>query len=241
MDPPRPRLTRGKKKKRAVKRKSNRADDLYDPHFDEVDVIRSPRPDYTYESDVDSSYDEIQLSDAECPAINDHEEESEDDDTIVKRLYKGPRKCRCCVNWIKTPPQAASEPKSKEKASKYAVTARYTSRKRDNEVTTSIHSIAVHSQHLKDVLSKVLDKYPGINIGRGDASFFPPFQPLVHVWKELETSISELEGEAHEHGKALLEIVEPEIGETLKDRDDLLSRGLITHRLLWTLYKYVCL
>lgn len=76
-----------------------------------------------------------------------------------------------------------------------------------------------------------------INIGRGDANFFPPFQPLVHVSKELGQSISELEGEAREHGNAFREIIEPEIRETINDRDDLVSRGLVTYKLLWTLYK----
>lgn len=83
-----------------------------------------------------------------------------------------------------------------------------------------------------------MGSYPGVNIGRRDANFYPPFQPLVHVWNQLGSSISELEGEAREHGDAFLEIVEPEIGEIIKDREDLLSRGMIVYELLWTIFKY---
>ena len=238
MDPPRSKPTKSKKKK-AGKRRAYRDDDYHDRRSDEFDTGRRRHSrDYYYDSDGNSSFDEVNHSDAECPAINDKEEDSEDDGAIVKRLYKGPRKCRCCVNWLKVPPTSMTEPKANGKTTKYAFTARYTSKKNDTQVTTSLHSIAVHSQHLKDLLNKALEKYPTINIGRRDASFYPPFQPLVHVWKELSSSVSELTGEAREHGHAFLETIEPEIGETLKDRDDLLSRGLITYPLLWTLYKY---
>lgn len=241
MDPPRGKSNKStKKKKKGGKKKYPARDPLYDPHFSDVDAGRPPRSPRHYDSDDDSSFDEVNFSDAECPRINDEDDEGDEDDaTLVKRLYKGSRKCRCCTNWVKTPPQSIAEPKKKDKAAKYAVTARYASRKKDMQVMTSVHSIAVHSQHVKDVLRNVLGKRPDVNIGRGDANFYPPFQPLVHAWEELQTSISELDGEAQEHGKAFLGIVEPEIGETIKDRDDLLSRGMITFDLLWTIYKWV--
>lgn len=242
MDPPRSKTKKGRKKGgRRRRSRSPRRDDHYVPHHDEVhlDSRGYPIPQPAYDSDV-SSFDEVNLSDAgECPTIAEKAEESEDDEAVVKRLYKGPRKCRCCVNWVKKPLQPATDQKAKEKTTKHAITARYASVKRDTQVITSVHSVAVHSQPLKDLLSKLLDSYPGVNIGRKDASFYPPFQPLVHVWKELESCVAELEGEAREHADAFIEIIEPEISETIKDRDDLLSRGLVTYELLWTLYKYV--
>lgn len=240
MDPPRAKPNKStKKKKKGSKKKYPARDPLYDPHFSDVDASRPPRSPVHYDSD-DSSFDEVNFSDAECPRINDQDDEGEDnEESLVRRLYKGPRKCRCCTTWVKTPPQNVNEPKKDEKTAKYAITARYASKKKDMQVTTSVHSIAVHSQHVKDVLREVLGKRPDVNIGRGDANFYPPFQPLVHAWEELQSSISKLEGEPLEHGRAFLDIVEHEIGETIKDRDDLLSRGSITFDLLWTIYKYV--
>lgn len=165
MDPPRTRTNQTKKKtKKPLKKNTRRADDYRDP-LDDFDTPRSHRVREYYDSDADSSFDEVNLSDAECPAINGSGEESEDDDTIVKRLYKGPRKCRCCVNWVKQPPQNVSDPKPKTEP-KHAITARYSSRKQDTHVTTSIHSIAVHSQHVKDVLNRVLVGYRKIIVGK---------------------------------------------------------------------------
>lgn len=50
--------------------------------------------------------------------------------------------------------------------------------------------------------------------------------------------MSKLNGEGREHANAFRSVMEPEIGETIKDREDLLARGLVTFDLLWTLYKY---
>lgn len=235
MDPPRTKPNRGKKQK-AGKRRVPRTDPYHHPTYPAFPVEPLPHRSTALYSPK-SSFDELNLSDAECPAINGELEDSDDDYTLVKRLYKGPRRCRCCVNWVKNPLQTASASKYQEAQSKHAVTARYASQRKDLTLTTSLHSVTVHSQPLKDMLGKVLQEYPGINIGRGDASFYPSFEPLVHGWDELKSCISELKGEAREHGGAFCNIIEPEIGETIKDRDDLLSRGLMTYDLLWTLYK----
>jgi len=194
-----------KKKKKTSKQKSARPAG----HHDTIDLSLFPA---TSSPDCDndlSSFDELDLSDRECPRrkrhSNDESDEDDSDDVVVKRLYEGPRKCRCCTNWVKDPPKTAITRNKTE--TKQAVTVRYSTLHTDLGTLTPILSVAVHSQHIKDFLNKALDKYPGISIGRPDAMFYPPFQPLVHVWKDLEASLAVMDDDvARTHVEGFFEV-----------------------------------
>lgn len=134
-----------------------------------------PRRGYEYDSADDLSFDELTFSDT-CPghghSSEDEDEQDEATESIVKKLYHGPRKCRCCTNWTRKAPPAVVEAKVAKQSPKEAITVRYSTVKKDLEVTTPIHSVAVHSKHVKDVLSEVMKGYPGINIGEHHSQLY---------------------------------------------------------------------
>ncbi|GAB7365488.1 hypothetical protein MBLNU230_g6561t1 [Neophaeotheca triangularis] len=172
-----------------------------------------------------------------CPFVaNDEGADGkfEEKGVVVKHLYEGPRRCGCCTNWVSEPPAAVSKRVEKTSAAKHALTVYYLTNKTGDDTSFDISSINVRSEQLKEFLKDVLEDF---TIGRTNYTLRPPFKSLFFHWDALVCKMEScFDPVTREHVQALFDIVNKGVTNIIKDRDNLVPRGLITYDLLWTLY-----
>lgn len=201
-----------------------------------------------------SSFEEVTYPDdrsprrrsPKCPFGTEAEgvdDAADEEGLIVKRLYEGPRRCKCCTNWQSSPPAAVVKQVEKTSIAGHALTVYYSTIKNGDDTTFKIASIAVRSTQLKELLKEVLDD---LSIGgKKPYKLYPPFKALYRRWSVFtaakDSISSDLGPRTREEAQALFEFVEPEISDIIKERSELVPRGVITHNLLWTLYPIGCI
>ncbi|KAF2724282.1 P-loop containing nucleoside triphosphate hydrolase protein [Polychaeton citri CBS 116435] len=158
----------------------------------------------------------------------------------AEKLYEGPPKCDCCINWVaEYPSDLKPEIEGGQHGRELPLVLRYAkSHKKAGNSPLTLHSIVVQSEFLKSVASTVLKSYPGIDAGVEDLEFEAPFEPFFHRWPELEL-------ERHRHNNDLAKsqelellhnVLRTELERDMKAAQDLTGHGNITFDLLWTLY-----
>lgn len=100
-------------------------------------------------------------------------------------------------------------------------------------------SLEVNSQALKDILSDVIGDYPGQSFHTANITVnFPP-RCLYHYRPELKAALADQEpgsdGEAHL--PILLDFIDEEFADAIKDGDNLRERSLVSYEHLWTIFK----
>lgn len=103
-------------------------------------------------------------------------------------------------------------------------------------------SLSVNSPAIKDVLRDVIGDFPGISFYTKDVSL--KFEPkvLYHYYPELgkrteELKKAEAESERAAHMGLLMEFISEHFADEIKEVENLKQRGLITYRLLWTIFR----
>lgn len=108
----------------------------------------------------------------------------------------------------------------------------------DGLKSLKLDSVVVQSESLKRFLGKVLDKYPGVTMTLDRVEFEEPFAPLVHRWEEFTRARDEEEDATTKaHVDLLYGVLEEELRETIARKKDHIQNGVITHRLLWTIFE----
>ncbi|KAL0935666.1 AAA family ATPase [Colletotrichum truncatum] len=152
--------------------------------------------------------------------------------------------------WTKKGRAYVTEPKEDEEVpeqktnwyEKYAlcVTRQYDSR---NEYICRT-SLEVNSPALKDILKNVIGgKFPGQSYLTSSISVdFPP-RSLYHYRHELADAAADLEPESDgaRHLPLLLEFIDEQFHDTIKNGSNLLEQGLISYEYLWTIFRPGCL
>ncbi|KAH0562182.1 hypothetical protein GP486_003116 [Trichoglossum hirsutum] len=101
-----------------------------------------------------------------------------------------------------------------------------------------IDSIIIQSPLLKSVLNTVLKDYPGVTPELSPLTFTPPFKPLFHRWDALVKAVREERNPVtKEHLDLFFSIVEPELKETIKVRDEFIVHGVVTYQHIWTIFE----
>jgi hypothetical protein len=112
----------------------------------------------------------------------------------------------------------------------------------------ALHSVVIQSPLLKDLLKVVLAGYPGVTVSLRRLEFSGTFQPLIHRWAEFEAGIQRLKDGANregaderaterlEHAELLYKLLETEFEETISSSQDMISQGVITYDLVWTVF-----
>ncbi|KAI9764600.1 MAG: hypothetical protein M1840_008329 [Geoglossum simile] len=99
-------------------------------------------------------------------------------------------------------------------------------------------SIIIQSPLLKNVLNTVLKDFPGVTPGLSPLTFTPPFKPLFHRWDALVEAVRDEENPAtKKHLDLFFSIVEPELKETIRVRDDFVAHGVVTFQHIWTIFQ----
>lgn len=158
----------------------------------------------------------------------------------VKLLYEGPQKCRCCINWVEQFPDDLRESaEEKEDTKAKAVVARM--RKRHGDGTPLVlDSIIVQNGDLKNFLADLFQGYDGITPKLKKLVLKAPFYPFFYRWDDFSNLINradEKHSAARPHASLLYDQLRPEIQPLVDEANDLVDNGVITFKLLWTLFK----
>ena len=157
--------------------------------------------------------------------------------TDVKNLYQSKPDNRGKTTWVDKYPDDLEEAAENAETARYALLIR-NSKCYDGRKKLQIDSIVVQSPLLKQVLGTVLKNYPGITTTLDRLTFKAPFQPFVHRWKSLlEALESEQNAEAKAHLELFHRILEAELRDDLKARDDFIVNGVITYDTAWMIFE----
>ncbi|KAJ5730095.1 uncharacterized protein N7483_004603 [Penicillium malachiteum] len=141
------------------------------------------------------------------------------------------------VTWTNDFPESLVEPAENEESAQYALLLRH-SKCYNGRRNLSLHSIVIQSDPLKKFLGKVLENYPRITTTLQRLEFTSPFKPFVHRWEQLLKFREEEEDlTTKKHADLLHKTLVQELGDILSEKRDLISNGVITHELLWTIFE----
>jgi hypothetical protein len=150
-------------------------------------------------------------------------------------------------------PEDLGKPDEDADTLKHAIIARYNRVYADPRRVLAIHSVVIQSPLLKDLLKVVLAGYPGVTVNLRRLEFSGTFQPLIHRWAEFKAEIQKLRDAANgedadeqaterlEHAELLFKLLENEFEETISSSQDMISQGVITYDLVWTVFQPGCL
>ena len=157
--------------------------------------------------------------------------------TDVKNLYQSKPDNRGKTTWVDKYPDDLEEAAENAESARYALLIR-NSKCYDGRKKLQIDSIVVQSPLLKKVLGSVLKDYPGITTTLDRLTFKAPFQAFIHRWKNLlEAMQSEQDLETKGHLELLYRILEAELSDDLKARDDFILNGVITYSTIWMIFE----
>lgn len=157
--------------------------------------------------------------------------------TEVKNLYQSKPDRHNKTTWVDTFPNDLEEAAENVESARYALLIR-NKKCYDGRKSLEIDSVVVQSPLLKKSLGRILGGYPGITTSLDRLTFDSPFQPFVHRWSRL---VKELENEADPDAKSHLNlfrrVMETELKENLKARDDFILNGVITYKTSWMIFE----
>ena len=157
--------------------------------------------------------------------------------TDVKNLYQSKPDNRGKTTWVDEYPDDLEEAAENAESARYALLIR-NSKCYDGRKKLQIDSIVVQSPLLKQALGSVLKDYPGITTTLDRLTFKAPFQAFIHRWKNLlEALESEEDPETKGHLELLHRILEAELRDDLKARDDFILNGVITYSTIWMIFE----
>lgn len=157
--------------------------------------------------------------------------------TDVKNVYQSKPDKHNKTSWVNKYPDDLEEAAENAESAAFALIIRnqkcYNGRK-----SLRVHSIVVQSPLLKASLSIILKDYPGITTNLERLTFNAPFQPFIHRWAKLEEVLEE---ETDPHSKSHLElfhrVLEDELKDDLRARDDYILNGVITYDTCWMIFE----
>lgn len=157
----------------------------------------------------------------------------------VKNLWEGEQKCPCCVNWVEEYPEDIKpNPEETEEVQRFALIVRNKKCHGSSAKAMEVSSIVVQSPLLKPLLEEVFEGYEGITATLKKVAFSKPFAPFFYRWSRFKKAVEEVEdGATRTHAQLLYNVLSNELDETISTYQDLLSHGVITYKMLWTLFK----
>ena len=161
----------------------------------------------------------------------------------LKNLYSGKEDKRGRFQWQDTIPDDVGKPVENSETAKYALLVRNVKVYNDPRKVLKVHSLVVQSPYLKKLLQKVLKDYPGVALRLKRLEFSQKFEPIVHRWAKLQEAIAELgdetedEKETKKHAKLFQDLLRKEFEDVIDTSQDMMTQGVMTFELLWTLYQ----
>ncbi|KJZ74495.1 hypothetical protein HIM_06091 [Hirsutella minnesotensis 3608] len=149
-------------------------------------------------------------------------------------------------SWTEKKPDDFEEAAENEETEKYAIIVRKIKPKdADLGKALVIDSIVIQSPHLKRVLGRVLDGYPGILTNVARLTLTAPFECIVHRWDRFaaarDNADGELEPEVLAHVELLYRVMREELGSLIQLRADYLRNRAVAFEHAWTLFPPGCI
>ncbi|KAJ7757187.1 hypothetical protein DFH07DRAFT_958772 [Mycena maculata] len=118
----------------------------------------------------------------------------------------------------------------------FVVIRHFDERYKENVEKTTVE---VYSEHLRKILAKVINHYPGISFHTKHISLTFPVECLYHYRQELRAEAQTMQERsvALEHLNILLNFIETQFATTIEQVNNLLPQGLISFETLWTLFR----
>lgn len=199
-------------------------------------------------SDINGEAEEAeeaeQSSEGEESEVDTPEEDEKEEETTnvpvgsvseVKNIYKSSKDKDGVWTWVNKYPEDVAEPAENAVTDTYAVLVRNV-KSQDGRKKLEAHSIVVQSPWLQKALGDVILKdYPGVACELKRLTFEAPFKPFIHRWFELLEYMKrpELDTTTKEHLVVLHDILQYEIGDSIKAYEDYVLNGVITFEHLW--------
>jgi hypothetical protein len=155
----------------------------------------------------------------------------------ARNLYEGKSDRRGRCSWTTDYPDDLEEPIETVESAQYALLIRK-KKSYDGRKKLEIHSIVVQSSLLKKVLGVVLQDYPGIVTNLQRVEFSAPFQPFVHRWENFaKAKEDETDEETKQHLMLLWDVLEEELRDTIREKNDHLAHGVVRFDNIWTIFE----
>jgi DNA polymerase III delta prime subunit len=155
----------------------------------------------------------------------------------ARNLYEGKSDRRGRSSWTAEYPDDLEEPPENADSAQYALLIRK-KKSYDGRKKLEIHSIVVQSSLLKKVLGVVLKDYPGIATNLERVEFSAPFQPFVHRWENFANAReAETDPETKEHLMLLWDVLEEELCDTIREKNDHVAHGVVRFDNIWTIFE----
>ncbi|KKY30431.1 putative aaa family [Diaporthe ampelina] len=157
----------------------------------------------------------------------------------VKNIYKSSKDKDGVWTWVDKYPEDVAEPAENAVTDTYAVLVRNV-KSQDGRKKLEAHSIVVQSPWLQKALGDVVLKdYPGVACELKRLTFEAPFKPFIHRWFELLAYMKrpDLDVTTKEHLVVLHDILQYEIGDSIKAYEDYVLNGVITFEHLWMIFQ----
>jgi hypothetical protein len=99
--------------------------------------------------------------------------------------------------------------------------------------------VRVNSQHLKHLLKEAIVSYPAVSLDTKNIALTQPCRLLYHYKDEIKQHGDKFEAgtEAAAHYNVLLNYMQSEFGETIREADNLREKGIMSYAHLWTLFR----
>ncbi|KAJ4390715.1 hypothetical protein N0V93_004313 [Gnomoniopsis smithogilvyi] len=163
-----------------------------------------------------------------------------------KELYSGDEDKKGRFTWQTEVPKDLGKPAEDAESEKWAIIVRRVKVYNDPKKVLALHSIAIQSPYIKDILKAVLSGYPGVTASLKRLEFSGRCEPLLHRWPALRETIVDLEKQRDEgdeeagnrarHAKLLDDLLSEEFSEVEEAMTDMKKNGVITFQHMWTLY-----
>lgn len=153
----------------------------------------------------------------------------------VQHTYKSAKDQDGNWTWVNEYPEEVEEPAESAINDTYAVLVRNV-KAPDARKQLEAQSLVVQSPWLKEALGDVVLKdYPGVACVSDQLTFKAPFKTFVHRWTKLAEYMGrdDLEAKTREHLVILHDILQHEIGDSIKLYEDYAKNGVISFKHLW--------
>ncbi|CAI4218839.1 unnamed protein product [Parascedosporium putredinis] len=163
-----------------------------------------------------------------------------EDSAVIENLYEGPRKCRCCVNWVdKIPEEAEPDSDSDDDDGRGTpIVIRYFVTRGETASRVSIHSIEIKDAAARKVLFSVFEGYDNIHPDINCLVLRAPFKPFYYRWARFQTAVDACEDpRTAEILQQLRCVVKSELSKAFTVEKELVANGLISFPYLWTIFR----
>ena len=122
---------------------------------------------------------------------------------------------------------------------KKALVVRMRKNHRDGKLLV-LDSIIVQNSSLKKTLGEVFHAYEGITASLKKLVFRSPFHEFYYRWKGFTQMLEHQQQHnrsAAKYTRLLYDVLHAELRDDMTEVDDLISHGVVTYHLLWTLFE----